>query len=168
VGSRRIIVETAPQAANLAGRDDEKRAAYELIMAIHERRDVEDVVSLNRDLSDIEDPERVDLLTGALRIAIDYAHGGNNIPFEKDWFVKLDQRVVRKNEMYECSWVYVAACILAVVADPEIAQTVPRNIGSYHEAMIIEDLVDESRADGQPFDEHLVQMLEWAEQYLDS
>jgi hypothetical protein len=34
--------------------------------------------------------------------------------------------------------------------------------------MIIEDLVDESRADGQPFDEHLVQMLEWAEQYLDS
>lgn len=159
---------TAPQAANVTGRDDEKRAAYELIMAIHERRDVEDVVTFNRELQDIEDPARIDLLTGALRIAIDYAHGGNNIPFQKDWFVKLDQRVVRKNEMYECSWVYVAACILAVVADPEIAKTVPRNIASYHEAMIVEDLVDESRTDDQSFEEHLVQMLEWAEQYLDA
>lgn len=161
-------MSTTSQSMSLADRDEEKRAAYELIMAIHNKEDVETVVSLNREMQFVENPTKIDILTGALRIALDYAHGGNNIPFEKEWFVELDQRVVKRNEMYECSWVYVAACILAVVADPEIAKTVPRNIASYHEAMIIEDLVETSREDGVSFEDHLVQMIEWAEQYLDS
>jgi hypothetical protein len=151
-----------------SGRQLEKEATFEIILAFHNRRTVEDVVTLNRHLQKYNSDNDIDLMTGALRIAIDYAHGGNNVPFERKWFVELDQRVVRKNEMYECSWVYVAACILAVVADPEIAKTVPKNIATFYSAMIIEDLIEQSLRGDEKFEELLENLLDWSEQFLDS
>ena len=97
----------------------------DLILAFHERKSVERTVKLNDELQKYNNKREVDLVIATLRYAIDYNRGaGQDRRFEKNWFVRLDQNVVKKNRKYGCDWVYVSACILAVVGAPEVAREI--------------------------------------------
>ena len=140
----------------------------DLILAFHNKASMEEVSSLNRELQKHNTKRNINLMTAALRLALDYNHGGEDgARFEKNWFIRLDQRVVEKNQNYDCSWVFVSACILSVISAPEVAEHIPRNIASFYSAMIIEELIEDSLRPGETFDQLLVQILAWAEKFVE-
>lgn len=143
-------------------------ATRDLILAFHNKAPMEEVSALNKELQKHNAKRNINLVTAALRLALDYNHGGEDgARFEKNWFIRLDQRVVEKNQNYDCSWVFVSACILAVISAPEVAEHIPRNIASFYSAMIIEELIEDSLRPGETFDQLLVQILTWAEKFVE-
>lgn len=140
----------------------------DLILAFHNKASMEEVSQINKELQKHNNKTAINLMTAALRLALDYNHGGEDgARFEKNWFIRLDQRVVDKNQDYDCSWVFVSACILSVISAPEVAEHIPRNIASFYSAMIIEELVENSLRPGETFDQLLLQVLAWAEKFVE-